>query len=112
MDNGHIIREKSIHYHNTDGKLLVRESELLATGRKLWEFSACPSCLAFLSVRDRTWIKAQNLAVFFSQSQLGLVRQAGTQTGATGKHGNVARRPGWGTVGEHEPFPALLVVLL
>lgn len=68
------MREKSIHYHNRDGKTLVQEYKLLATGRKLWEFSAGPSCLAFLLLRDRTQIKAPNPAVFFSQSQLGLVR--------------------------------------
>lgn len=75
VDNGHTKREKSIHYHNTDGKLLAQEHKLLGRGRKLWEFSACPSYLAFLLAGDRAWIKAQNSAVFFSQSQLGLVRQ-------------------------------------
>lgn len=34
--------------------------------------------------------------------------RADPQTGATGKHGNVARRPGWGITGEHKPFPAFL----
>lgn len=75
MDSRHVMKEKSIHYHNRYGKTLVQEYKLLATGRKLWEFSAAPSCLAFLLLRDRTQIKAQNPAVFFSQSQHGLVIQ-------------------------------------
>ena len=120
--------EKSIPYHNTEATPLVQEvpeHKLLAAGRALWGRTPCSSCLAFLQAsavgccqrqdmeQDQPW-REQNHYFLLPVPALDWQDRARacTQTGLTGRQGDMARKPGWDMVGEHTPFLAFLVMLL